>query len=100
MESEHYLGHSDCTMELDKFNNLIQFTKEKLIRKWSVKDLVAEVFNLYNDYLISMDQEMELYRLVDPADEEDNPAELWYNDYGCTEMFDFVDRYGCVREAK
>lgn len=83
----------DCAMELVKFEGLKGFIKDNLIGKWSIKDLVAEVYNLFQDYLISGHQEMELYNLVDPQNEEWNPAELWYSEkqYGCYEMYDFAD---------
>ncbi len=58
---------------------------------YSIKDLVAEVYNLFQEYLINENQEEELYRLVDPEDAEDCPAELWYSDqYGCVELYDFA----------
>jgi hypothetical protein len=80
-------------MEKEKFEVLKRFIP-KLIGKWSVKNLVAEVYNLYQDYLINEEQEDELYKLVDPEDKEDSPAELWFNDYGCAELWDFVERGG------
>ena len=80
-------------MEKEKFEALKRFIPS-LIGKWSVKNLVAEVHNLYQDYLINEEQEDELYKLVDPEDKEDSPAELWFNDYGCAELWDFVERGG------
>lgn len=76
-------------MEQTKFEGLKEFTKG-LIGKYSIKDLVAEVYNLYQDYLVNEDQETELYSLVDPEDKENSPAELWYDGYGCVEMYDYL----------
>lgn len=78
-------------MEQDKFDALVKFiTEQKLTEKYSIKDLVAEVHNLFQDYRISPEQEEDLYNIVDPENKEDSPAELWYNGYGCSEIWDFV----------
>lgn len=82
---------SNCEMEQIQFENL----KRKVLElkcKYSIKDLVAEVHNLFQDYLISEEQEAELYSIVDPEEKENSPAELWFNDYGCAELYDFLWR--------
>lgn len=76
-------------MEAEKFDGLKSFVKS-LIGKYDIKDLVAEVHNLYQEYLISEDQEVELYELVDPEDKENNPCELWFGGHGCTELWDYL----------
>ena len=81
-------------MEKEKFEKVKQFITT-LVGRWSIKDLVAEVHNLYQDYLISEEQESELYKLVDPNDDENNPAELWFDDYGCLELWNYVES-GCL----
>ncbi len=63
---------------------------KKLIGAYSVKDLVAEVHNLYQDYLINEKQEEVLYNLVDPDEIEHSPAELWYDNYGCAELYNLA----------
>ena len=77
-------------MKRKQFVKLRAFAKE-LRKTYSVKDLVAEVHNLFQDYIINHRQEEELYNIVDPLDEEDSPAELWYSDnYGCVELYNFA----------
>ncbi len=77
-------------MDANKFENLKAFIKT-LIGKYSVQDLVIEVHNLYQEWLISENQEVELYYIVDPDDEIDNPSELWYNtDGGCKELYTYA----------
>lgn len=78
-------------METDRFDKLKQKTLE-LKRKYSIKDLVAEIYNIFQDYLISEKQEEELYSIVDPEEKENSPAELWFKDYGCAELYDFLWR--------
>lgn len=84
-------------MEMDqkKFEDLKRKAAE-LKRKYSIRDLVAEVYNILQDYLISEKQEEELYSIVDPEEKENSPAELWFKDYGCAELYDFLwrDIYG------
>ena len=82
---------NECAMDDSKYEDLKQFIKDNLIGKYSVKDLVAEVFGLWQDYQLSDKQEMELYNIVDPKNEEWSPAELWYKDYSCVEMSEFVE---------
>ena len=76
-------------MEQEKFEELKEFIKQ-ILDKYNLKDLVAEVHNLYQDYLINEKQENELYELVDPDDKENSPAELWYAGYGCLEIWNYV----------
>ena len=77
-------------MESKAYETLRDYVK-KLISEYSIKDLVAEVHNLFQDYLISEEQEEDLYKLVDPEDIETSPAELWYSgDYGCADLYDFA----------
>lgn len=78
-------------MTEEKFKLITRYVAT-LIPQYSIKDLVAEVYNLYQDYLINEAQEEKLYRMVDPEEEENNPAELWYNGYGCTPLWSFVER--------
>ena len=78
-------------MDNERFEKLKEFIKsEDLLHKYDVKDLVAEVHNLFQEYLISPEQEDELYKLVDPEDKVANPAELWYDDHGCLPIWNFV----------
>ena len=76
-------------MEQNKYKGFKEFIKA-LTRKWDAKDLVAEIYNLFQDYVISEDQEEELYNLVDPEDEENSPGELWFSGHGCSEMYDYL----------
>lgn len=77
-------------MKRKAFIRLKERVKE-LMKEYSIKDMVAEVYNLYQDYLINEKQEEELYRIVDPEDIENSPSELWYSDnYGCAPLYDFA----------
>ncbi len=86
---EKLIDWSECAMEQKQFESLKKKAKE-LTKKYSIKDLVAEVYNIFQDYLISEDQETELYYIVDPEEKENSPAELWFNDYGCAELYDYA----------
>ena len=77
-------------MEQEKFNALKRFISQFIIGKYSIRDMVAEVHNLYQEYLISEDQETELYNLVDPEEKENDPADYWYGGYGCLEIWNYL----------
>lgn len=77
-------------MKKKAFVRLKKKVKE-LMKEYSIRDMVAEVYNLYQEYLINEYQEEELYRIVDPEDIESSPSELWYSDgYGCAPLYDFA----------
>jgi hypothetical protein len=79
----------DSQMPIEKYDKLKAYIIA-IKDSYSIEDLVAEVHNLYQDYMISEAQELELYNLVDPEDQVDSPAELWYNDYGCVNLWQFA----------
>lgn len=55
---------------------------------WSIKDMVAEVHNLWQEYLITDEQETELYAIANPFEEYNEPAEYWFADYGCLPIWE------------
>lgn len=55
--------------------------------QYNIVDLVAEVHNLYQEYLISEEQEEELYELADPTGRFNEPASYWYAEHGCVELW-------------
>ena len=72
------------------FKELKQFVKALTVT-YSIKDLVAEIYNLFQDYLINQNQEEELYSIVDPDNTENCPGDLWFTDqYGCFELYDYA----------
>lgn len=77
-------------MEKMKFEDLIDYVRALKKKKHGIKNLVAEIYNLYQEYLISEEQEEFLYDIVDPKDKESCPADLWFDGYGCAELYDFA----------
>lgn len=78
----------DCTMETERYERVKNKVKEMRETGWHIKDLVAEVYNLFQDYLISEEQEEELYAIADPEEKYNSPAEYWYKDYGCLPIWE------------
>lgn len=76
-------------MKMEKYNKLKAYIIA-IKSSYSIENLVAEIHNLYQEYIISEAQELELYNLVDPEDQVDSPAELWYKDYGCVNLWQFA----------
>ena len=76
-------------MDANKFEDLKAFIRT-LMDDNSIEDLVAEIYNLYQEYLISEKQELELYWIVDPDDVVSCPCELWYDEKGCDVLFNYA----------
>lgn len=81
----------DCAMHQEKFDKLKQFIQDRASpNEETIKNLLAEVYNLYQEYLISPNQEKELYDIVDPEEKYNFPADYWYEDFGDSEVFAFA----------
>ena len=78
-----------CSRRREEYEKLKCFIKT-LIGKYDTKDLVAEVYNLFQFHRISENQEMKLYKLVDPVDKVSNPAKLWWEEHRCLEIWNYV----------
>ena len=77
-------------MDKISYKKLKKFIKD-ISQTYSIKDMVAEIYNLYQEYLINETQEEELYNLVDPNNLEVCPADLWFSDsYGCVELYEYA----------
>ena len=77
-------------MSKSKFEDLIDYIKSLVKEKHSIKNLIAEIYNLFQESMISEDEESYLYSLIDPDEKINNPAELWFDGYGCSELYDFA----------
>lgn len=75
-------------MEKRKYEELKRLTMG-LLNTWSTKDIVAEIYNLFQDNLITADQENELYKIADSEEKENSPADLWFNGHGCLDLWLF-----------
>lgn len=81
----------DCAMQQEKFDKLKQFIQDRASpNEVTIKNLLAEIYNLYQEYLISPNQEKELYDIVDPEEKYNSPADYWYEDFGDSEVFAFA----------
>ena len=84
----------DCAMEQSKFERLKEFIKGKIIRKdeAETKGLLAEIYNIFQEYCISEIQENELYDIVDPEEKYNSPGLYWYDEqYGDARVWQFVE---------
>ena len=80
---ETYLDKGTMT----KLKEMIKgFLKSK---KFHEKDMIAEIYNLYQDYLISEEQETELYKTIDPEEKYNDVSVYWYDeDRGCLPLYE------------
>lgn len=75
---------------MEKYEKLKQIIPD-ITKKYGIKNVVAEIYNLYQDYLINEEQEEELYIFADPDGLYNSPSEYWFDDYGCLEMYKLME---------
>lgn len=74
-----------------KFVELKRVVNKCLESRWNKKDILAEIYNLYQEYLISIEQEKELFDLVDPEENFEDVADYWFDEQrSCFPIWDFV----------
>lgn len=78
----------ECEMETEKYAKLRSKVIEMKDRGWNVKGILAEIYHIYQDYLISEEQESELYSIADPEEKYNSPSEYWWDDYGCLPIWE------------
>ena len=81
-------------MSKSKFDELKGFIKGRMIKgdEFEAKGLLAEIYCLFQEDIISEDQEEELYNLVDPDNKYHAPADYWYSgDYSDVTVWQFVE---------
>lgn len=78
----------DCAMETEKYKVLKQAVKDCIKNGWDIRDVLAEIYNIYQEYLISEEQESKLYELADPKELYNSPQEYWYNGRGCLPLWE------------
>lgn len=62
-----------------------------MVKKYGIKNVVAEIHNLYQEYIINEEQEEELYILADPNGLYNSPAEYWFGDCGCVDIWQLME---------
>lgn len=62
----------------DKFKGLITEIKRLKNNGWNIPKLIACIYDLWNDYILSDEQEEILYTIVDPKEKYNN-VEMYYN---------------------
>ena len=77
-----------------KYNNLKQLVYRASVNI-GIKDTVAEIYNLFQEGLITEEQESELYKIADPEEKEASPGLLWFANYGFAPLYDYVN--GVIR---
>ena len=80
----------DCAMNAKQYSILKAKVIECKEKGFGIKDMLAEIHNLFQEYMISPTQEEELYQIADPDDLYNSPSEYWYDDYGCLPIWQCV----------
>lgn len=60
--------------------------KELMNDRMNPKYIIGCIYGLYQDYVISEEQESELYQFVDPQDEYNEPSDYWWAIDGDNEL--------------
>lgn len=58
---------------------MVRAAIQLLLYKVDIPTVVAYIYDLYEEYLISDEQESILYKLADPDEEYNTPSEYWNN---------------------
>ena len=80
--TESELQSDDCAMNSIQFAKVREKCKELLSAGTEIKNMVGFVYDLFQEYLISEEQEDELYLLVDPKEEFNECGDYWYEYVG------------------
>lgn len=76
-------------MPIEKMNMLIDKIKDMGNSEKDIKHLLACVYDLWQEYIITDDQEAELYALIDPNEKYNNVWDYW-NDLETNELMDLI----------
>lgn len=60
-----------------RFVSIVQKLKE-IKGKYSIEELVVFIYDCFQEYMISEKEEEKLYRIADPNNEVECPADLWF----------------------
>lgn len=93
-----YNTSTECAINEDAYKQIEEKIKQLLAENYSRQDLQAEVHNLWQEYIISEEQELKLYILIDA--DEDSPAEDWDAGHGCVELWEFVETLDLSKEEE
>ncbi len=81
-------------LEQEKFNGLKTYIKNLIVgQKYTTPQLVGFVYDLYQDYLISEEQELELYSLVDPYEDYNDCGGYWNEWIGENPLAEYLGKY-------
>jgi len=91
LQSYSYLTEEeyDNTMEIvteeaimapDKFEIVKAMLHYMKVDGWSIQRRLACIYDLFMDYMISIEQETELYTLVDPEEQYNDVSKYYYDD--------------------
>ena len=74
---ENDIEEENAWLPVDKFNVVMAKIKRLKRDGWEIPKLVACVYDLFQDYLISEAQEEVLYIIADPFEKYNEPSEYW-----------------------
>ena len=69
--------YDNCAMDAVKFKKVREKCKDLLVKGWDVTLLIACIHDLWDEYLCSEEQEVELYNLVDPKELFNNVCDYY-----------------------
>lgn len=82
----------DFAMPKEEFQLLKNKIKECIDGGWDVKDVLAEIYRIFQRYLLSEEQEEELYNIADPEELFNSPGEYYRSGAECLPLWNFVKK--------
>ena len=81
---------NECAMRQAKYEVLKAKVEEIKNSGWEPKEVLAEIYNLFQESMISPAQEDELYRIADPEEKYNEVADYWFDGLGCLPIWECV----------
>ena len=66
-------------LEESKYKAIKFMLMDLKVKGWDISRLVACIYDLWMDYILSDEQEAELYRIADPLEKYNSCYDYWYN---------------------
>ena len=90
--------YGNCAMDAVKFKKIREKCKDLLVKGWDVTLLIACIHDLWDEYLCSEEQEVELYNLVDPKELFNNVCD-YYLQFQTNKQVSYLQT-NCLRQNR
>ena len=71
----------DCKMNNAMYSKVKKKLYQMIVSKYPLKDILACIYDLFQEYLISEEQETELYTIADPKETFNDVADYYFDEF-------------------